>query len=138
MKRFGYDRRRRVSSGFTLVEMMVVTLLVAILAAVAFPLYQEQIRRGHRAAAQAAMLDVAARQKQFLIDRRAHATSLAELGLADPSVLTGRYTLTIEAPAEARPPSFRIVATPEGPQAGDACGVLVLDQAGTREPAGCW
>jgi len=138
MKQLRHDRALRASLGFTLIEMMVVTGLVAILAAVAFPLYQEQVRRGHRAAAQAAMFDVAARQQQFVIDRRAHASSLAELGLADPLARAGRYTLAIEAPADARPPRFRIVATPRGSQASDACGVLALDQSGAREPAGCW
>jgi len=138
MKQFRHDGGSGASLGFTLVEMMVVTLLVAILAAVAFPLYQEQVRRGHRAAAQATMLDVAARQKQFVIDRRAHASSLAELGLVDPPALSGRYALAIEAPEQAGAPVFRIVATPQGAQASDACGVLALDQSGARAPAGCW
>jgi type IV pilus assembly protein PilE len=138
MRHRRHDCDRRASIGFTLVEMMVVTLLVAILAAVAIPLYQEQVRRGHRAAAQAAMLDVAARQQQFVIDRRAYATSLAELGLAAPAALAGRYVLAIEAPSEPGAPRFRIVATPRGPQAGDRCGALSVDQSGAREPAACW
>jgi type IV pilus assembly protein PilE len=124
--------------GFTLIELVVVMAVVAILAAVAFPAYFDQVRRGHRAAAQSALLDLAARQKQFLIDRRAYAAGLADLGIVAPPGLEGRYELAFEAAADATPPTFRLVATPVGSQAADRCGALAVDQAGTRTPAGCW
>jgi type IV pilus assembly protein PilE len=125
-------------TGFTLIELMIAVTVVAILAAIAMPAYQDQVRRGARATAQSAMLDVAARQRQFVIDRRAYATSFAELGIVEPASVAGKYAVTIEAPADARPPAFRIVATPVGSQASDRCGVLRVDEAGARTPAGCW
>jgi type IV pilus assembly protein PilE len=128
----------RRSAGFTLIELVVVITVVGILAAVALPSYFEQVRRGHRAAAQAALLDVATRQKQFVIDRRAFAGSLAELGITAPGERSLQYSVSIEAPVDALPPTFRIVATPQGSQASDRCGVLAVDEAGTRTPAGCW
>lgn len=128
----------RSHAGFTLIELLIVISIVAILAAVATPLYSDQVRRGHRAAAQSVLLDAAARQRQFLIDQRSFAGSISELGVSSPAALTGKYALSVEAATGATPPTFRIIATPAGQQSVDRCGVLSIDQAGTRLPAACW
>jgi type IV pilus assembly protein PilE len=52
---------RRQAAGFTLVELMIVVGIVAILAAVAIPSYQESVRRGRRADARVAMTNLATR-----------------------------------------------------------------------------
>lgn len=47
------------SRGFTLIELMITVAIVAILARVAVPSYQEYIKRGARADAQSALLEAA-------------------------------------------------------------------------------
>lgn len=128
----------RAQAGFTLVELVVVMAIVGILAAVAIPMYQSQVQRGHRASAQAVLLDAATRQRQFLIDQRAYASTLTELGLTVPATLSSRYVVTVEAQASATPPTFKVLATPAGTQTSDKCSVLSVDQAGARLPASCW
>ena len=125
-------------SGFTLVELLIVMSVVAILAAVATPLYSDQMRRSNRASAQAVLLDAAVHQRQLLMNQPRVATSISELGLSVPSSLSGKYAVTIEAASAAVSPAFRIVATPSGAQAADRCGTLSVDQAGARLPIGCW
>ena len=49
----------RPSQGFTLIEAMIVVAIVAILAAIALPSYQEYVRRGHRAEARAGLQQAA-------------------------------------------------------------------------------
>ena len=44
--------------GFTLVELMIVIVIVAILLAVALPSYQNSVQKGRRADAKSALLDV--------------------------------------------------------------------------------
>lgn len=122
--------------GFSLIELMIVVVIVGILAAVAIPSYQNYVVKGNRAAAQAFMMDVASREKQYLLDARVYATDLATLGVTAPADVSKHYTITINAPA-GTPPSFTITATPTSSQQ-TADGALTLDSSGEKLPAGKW
>jgi type IV pilus assembly protein PilE len=122
--------------GFTLIELLIVVAVVAILAAIAYPSYQAQIRKGHRAAAQSYLMDLAQREAQYLLDARAYAPTEAALNYATtPADVAPYYTISITAPVVA-PPAFTITATPIGVQAAD--GALTIDNQGTKTPSGKW
>jgi len=128
------------SSGFTLIEVIIVVAVIAILSTIAVPSYTEYVRRNHRTTAQTLLTDIASRQQQFLLNRRRYAT-MAELGVVVPDAVSPHYTITV---ATALPalgaPTFVATATPLGGQAADSCGTLTLDQTGARAPttARCW
>lgn len=122
--------------GFTLVELVIAVLIVAILAAVGYPSYQDQIRKGHRAAAQGFMLEVANRQQQYLLDARSYAVgagALTAINLAVPSDVSSYYTITVQPEAPTSPPTYTIVATPlaDSVQAPDEA--LTLDDQGNKK-----
>ena len=129
--------RARPSYGFTLIELMITVAIVAILASVAYPSYQQYVIRSNRAAAQAQMLDIANRQQQFLLANRAYATKtvLESSGYVLPSEVAGRYTYDVPV-GTAAVPSFTITFTPRGTQAAD--GALTLNSAGQKTPADKW
>lgn len=133
------DRTRSSAQrGFTLVELMVVVAMVAILAAIAYPSYAEYLRRSRRAEAQALLQDIALKQQQRLLDVRAYAATLAALNVGVPASVNPHYTVAI-ALGGGGAATFTLTATPQGAQVGDACGVLTLNQAGVKSPAGnCW
>ena len=123
------------SAGFSLIEVMVVVVILGILAAVAFPSYQDHLRKGRRAAAQNFMMEVANKQQQFLIDTRGYALgagAVAALSLSIPADVSKYYTVTVDPAVATTPPSFNILATPVagGPQVSD--GVLELNHLGAK------
>ena len=125
------------NAGFTLIEVMIAVAVVAILAIVSLPSYAEFVKRGTRADAQAFLMEGALRQQQRLVDRRAYAATIGDLGLALPQSLTGKYAVSMSAPATV-PPSFTISAAPQGAQTIEGCGTLSLTSSGDRAPARCW
>ena len=131
------SRRRR--KGFTLLELAVTMLVIALLAVIAYPSYQDNLRKGRRVAAQSYMLDAANREQQYLLDARSYAVgadAFAVLNLTPPSDVAPFYTLTIQPLAPTVPPTYTIVATPivGSPQASDE--VLTLDHQGNRTRGG--
>ena len=135
--------RGRRSIGFTLIELMVVVAIVGILAAIAYPSYLDQVRKGRRAEAQALLMELAQRQQNFLMIRRRYASSLQELGYAGNGGDALNSTLRQVAQSYdiaglsmgvsgALPPSFNIVLSPLAGslQAGD--GSLCLANTGAR------
>ena len=125
----------KFKNGFTLVELMIVVAIVAILAAIAMPSYQSYVVRGNRAAAEAFMMDVASREKQYLIDARSYATDLTALGMTPPADVSKHYSLTITVVAV--PPSFIIQANPTSSQQ-TSDGTLTLASDGTKTPSNKW
>jgi type IV pilus assembly protein PilE len=132
--------------GFTLIEVMIVVVIIAILAAVALPSYQNYIRRAKRAAAASALMDLAAKQQAYLLDRRQFASALADLGFSAPSEIASDFTFGVSnVNNTATPPTFTLTATPASSLmlADRSCGMsasapLSLDQAGTKTPSACW
>ncbi|HEU5295039.1 MAG TPA: type IV pilin protein [Burkholderiaceae bacterium] len=127
-----YARR----TGFTLVELMIVVALIAILATIAYPSYTSHVRKAKRATAQAALVDVGAKEQAYLLERRSYATTLADLAFAAPQEIDGAYTITLAVDNAASPMTFIVTATPINSQATAGEQTLTLNQAGARTPAG--
>jgi type IV pilus assembly protein PilE len=134
--------------GFTLIEILIVLVVIGILAAIAIPSYQNQLRKSSRAAAIAVLSDVANKEIFYLQSQRTYwdcakpcaASSLAtNLGVGVPDDVTNFYDLGITKDDTTTPPSFVATATPKsGRQAPD--GWIALDSAGkkTSEFSGKW
>lgn len=139
MLRFGAvsQRRRTLAGGFSLVELLTVLAIVAILATVAYPSYRAPVRRSHRVAAEALLMQMSLRQQQRMLDVRAYADSLETLGVALPDEVASHYRIEITT-EESTTAGFSITATPVGGQVGDPCAALSIDHRGAKMPAGCW
>lgn len=127
--------------GFTLIELMIVTAVIGILVAIAYPSYQNSLIKGSRAAAKSYLLEVAQKQQQFLLDSRAYGTKaeLEAAGLVEPKEFTNFYTLTVT-PSAGPPPSFTALATPKSGTRQTSDGWLQVSESGnkTSQIAGKW
>lgn len=129
---------KNTERGFTLIELMIAVAVIGILIAVALPSYNSAMRKSHRGEAQAALMDIATRQQQMLVDTRKYVATVAELNTTVPATVAARYTVAIVLGAGAKP-TFTATATPIGDQARDSgCAPLSIDQNGTKLPANCW
>ncbi|MET3440394.1 type IV pilus assembly protein PilE [Variovorax paradoxus] len=133
MKKLSFSRRR---NGFTLIEVMITVVIIAILASIAIPSYQRYVIRAKRSAAQAQMMDIANRQQQFLLANRSYAdkTTLAASGYSLPADVAANYDYTITVTTDV--PGFVLTFTPSGAQQSD--GNITLDNQGAKTPADKW
>ncbi|SDD10652.1 type IV pilin protein [Aquimonas voraii] len=128
------QQHRVPAHGFTLVELVVVVAMVAILAAIALPAYNEQVRTSRRAAAQAVLNEVAQCMERFNTANGTYVGGDARCSATD----TDTYTFVINVPNRN---TFNVVANAIGGQSSDRCGDLGLNQAGQKtHSAGtdCW
>lgn len=128
---------KNINKGFTLVELMVAVVIIGILASIVVPSYQDYLRKGRRAAAQAVLMDVAQKQQQYLLDARSYASDLSTLNISVPADVTKYYTITL-AVGDGAPPTFTATATPNSgtDQASDP--TLTIDNTGKKTPADKW
>lgn len=123
--------------GFTLLELMITVVVIGILAAIAYPSYQQHLRKGYRAAAQAQMMDIANRQQQYLLANRTYATKtqLESAGYSLPTEVSSKYTYAIDV-GTGNVPTFVITMTPTASQTAD--GTMTLNSNGAKAPSDKW
>lgn len=138
----GNGRHRHIA-GFTLIELMVVVAVVAILASIAVPSYQEQVRKSRRGQAKADMVEYAQMaERYFTVNNTYVGFALPVAQSPRETGATARYTLALNPAPTAS--TFTIAATAVGPQASDRCGDLGITNTGAKSRSGsvalseCW
>ena len=136
------------ASGFTLIEVMVVVVLIALLASLAIPSYQKFIVKARRTEAKELLYSAAQRQQQYFTQMNVYTTdAVNQLKVATTST-NGYYTLSIAAGHSGSiNSSYSMSATPAtgSSQTSDAaCGIFTINSLSQRTVSGsqtsppCW
>ena len=132
-------RMRKHMRGVTLIELMIVVVVVSILAAVAYPNYQEFTARAKRNEARAALLRLATSQERFYLNNNTFTATLSDVGFASSITETGYYQLAI---TSATASNFTATATyRHGGKEATKCLTFTIDGRGgkTSSPdTDCW
>jgi type IV pilus assembly protein PilE len=157
---------RRRNRGFTLVELIVAMVILATLAAIAIPSYNQYVLKSHRTEAKAALMDAASLEERYFSTSNLYTNNAMQLGygVAGPPpsipVGTGYYVISIInssvpiAPTAAVPGgtpatfTITVVPAPGSMQVNDTqCAVFTINSAGqqtalnsggTDNTANCW
>lgn len=103
-------QRSRSRRGFTLVELMVVIVIVALLAAIAVPLYINYVKDARRSEAAGALAAVATAQQTYYQRNSGYANALASLNV-DLTDVSANWTVGDPALIAGPPPGFTVTAT---------------------------
>ena len=140
------------SRGFTLIELMMTVVIIAILAAIAYPSYNSQIRKGKRAEAKGKLLAASQRLERYYTDNSTYTTDLAPLfGLASGTTVysgdnndpSSAYQITATALGTIAT-GYTLTASGNAGWTDSDCGNLTLTSTGTKGVGGpksvreCW
>ena len=129
----------RPERGFTLIELMITIVIVAIIVAIAFPSYSEYVQRSRRSDGASAL------SRATMVMESCRSDLASYTGCAGRVAATsdeGFYNITVAVTSS----SYTLTATALGVQAQDArCNTLTLDSQGTKgytgsapDVATCW
>lgn len=136
----------RRSSGFTVIELLVVLGIIGILTAIALPAYTQYRVIAVRSAAKSVLMEIASRQEVFLGQNGVYAADNADsgtiLGYRLPEEVFQNYLVTVTTSASVSAsftmPGFEVSAAPRAGFGQVADGTLKLNQFGLKTPAAKW
>ena len=151
MNLYEKNMTKRLSVGFTLIELMITVAIIGILTSIAYPSYQASMMKSRRVDAEGALLGLANAMERYYTVNNTYPSPSP--GAPTASIYpvtspvgggTAYYDLLIDSPTAS---TYLLTATPRvgGPQDTDKCGTLTLNQAGVRgfggsgmTSADCW
>jgi len=135
------------NSGFTLIELMIVVVIMGIIAAIALPAYSSYMTDARRAEAKTMLIEMAGEQYRYYSENNSYAADLTTLGYNSDAELSdnGFYSVSVTAQTAS---SYTLTAAPVAgsvqAENDTACKSLTINSigakgvTGTAASADCW
>ena len=140
----------RSQFGFTLVELLVVIAIVAILGAIGYPIYTDQVRKARRTDARNAVQLVAMAQERFYTLNGQYTADISVLNLSDELTSgtseEGYYSISLALLVSGNTDTYLITAAADANEGQDHdtdCASFTINHAGVQGATGdhtdnCW
>jgi len=136
-------RTGKIEYGFTFVEVLIVMLVAAILASIAYPSYVDSVRKARRSEAKADIVRTQILQEKYRVSHTEYAPDTTTLSVSSSS---SHYLLSTTPVTGSASTSYEVVATAQANQAQDSergisCTTMKLSVVAGQEsytPAQCW
>ncbi|RDS86849.1 type IV pilin protein [Dyella psychrodurans] len=122
------------TKGFTLLEVVIVTAIIAMLSALAASSYRHYVFRARRTEARHMLMSIAHGEERWYATYNRYTDDLSKFGYATAAVsphANYEVVLTVEG-NDAQ--GYAVAALPANSQIGDSCGVMTLDSTGAKTP----
>ena len=139
--RAGHRKMYRHMRGVTLLELMIVTVIIGILASIAYPNYRQFVTRAKRNEAKAALLQIAQNQERFYLQNNFYTMDMTRLGFQIDPFITDTESYSVRV-TDADANDFTAVATYRKADAeAGKCQSFSIDGRGGKTSlpdANCW
>lgn len=135
-------KNKKITFGFSLVELLITLAIISILACIAYPTYTNYLVKARRASVAIALFDIAAKLEEYYAKNNSYSNATIDnLGVKNEN-----YRNFYEIKLSTYKNTYNIQAVPFGSQANNdpECGTLTLDQIGNKNITGsgksedCW
>lgn len=129
------SRYQQVQAGFTLIELMLVTAIIAILAGIALPNYQNYVKKSRIAEATGALADYRVKLEQYYQDNRTY----VGFSCANSAITTQSFAITCGTLSSTE---YKVTASGSGSMAGFNYDINQANVRSSTTPWGsntaCW
>jgi type IV pilus assembly protein PilE len=144
----------RYANGLTMIELLIMLAILMILAAIAYPSYQEQVRRGRRAEAKGVLTEMAQFMERYYTQNNSYRSASLPV-MQSPRTGQAAYRIdfanactvgAVELTTSPEADCFLLQAVPvqASSMVNDRCGTFMLDHTSNKTVSGrdgasvCW
>ena len=121
---------KRHTRGFTIIELMIVLVITAVLAVIAYNVYTSYGVKAQRSTARSKLLEVAQHMERY------YSANNHYPALSNQTTQNKRWTISVNLSNSKQ--HYTLVATKQKGLSDSQCGTMKVKSTGVKKPTSCW